>query len=66
MQNDRQSCKIKVRKFLFDILWCFGVMEEKPEGVGSAPPPPGQDRVKKEYKTEFLELFSQFLDCGCA
>ena len=30
MQNDRQRCKIKVRKLLFNILWRFGVMEKKP------------------------------------
>ena len=28
--NDRRRCKIKVRKFLFNISWCFGVMKEKP------------------------------------
>ena len=30
MQNDRQRCKIKVRKFPFNILWRFGATEEKP------------------------------------
>ena len=34
MQNDRQRCKIKVRKFVFDILWRFGVVEENPKGEG--------------------------------
>ena len=34
MQNDRQRCKIKVRKFLFNILWRFGVMEEKWARIG--------------------------------
>ena len=32
MYNDCQRCKIKVRKFLFNILWRFGVMEENPGG----------------------------------
>ena len=39
MQNDRQMCKIKDRKFPFNILWRFGVMEETLR-------PPGMDRVK--------------------
>ena len=40
-------CKIKVRKFLFDISWSFGVMEEKLQGGDSAPPPPcSMDGVK--------------------
>ena len=30
MQNDHQMFKIKVRKFFVNILWRFGVMEEKP------------------------------------
>ena len=38
MQNDRQRCKIKVRKFLFNILWRFGVIEESPRGGGFHPP----------------------------
>ena len=39
-------CKIKVRKFPFNISWCFGIMEEKPWGADSAPPPPpGMGRV---------------------
>ena len=45
MQNDRQRCKIKVRKFPLNILWRFGVMGKNPKGAGSAPPP-GMDRVK--------------------
>ena len=30
MQNDRRGCKFKDKKFLFNILWHLGVMEEKP------------------------------------
>ena len=39
MQNDRQWCKIKVRKFPFNILWRFGVMDENPGGGGGFRPP---------------------------
>ena len=42
--NDRQRCKVKVRKFLFNISWHFEVMEENLRGADS--PPPGMDRVK--------------------
>ena len=35
MKNDCQICKIKVRKFLFNILRRFGVMEENPKGGGA-------------------------------
>ena len=34
-----KGVKIKVRKFLFNILWRFGVMEENLGGGDSAPPP---------------------------
>ena len=47
MQNDRQRCKSKVRKFFFNILWRFGVMEEKPKGAADLPP--GPDRVKASF-----------------
>ena len=47
MQNDRQWCKIKVRKFPFNIIWRFGVMDENPRGGGGGRiPSPGPDRVK--------------------
>ena len=39
MQNDRQRCKIKAGKFLLDILWRFGVMEEKTLGMRIPPGP---------------------------
>ena len=38
-KKDRQRCKIKVRKLLFNILRRFAVMEENPKGVDSAPTP---------------------------
>ena len=45
--HDRQRCKVKVRKFLFNISWRFGVMEENLRGADSASLPPfGMDRVK--------------------
>ena len=34
MQNDCQRRKIKVRKFLFNILWRFEVVEKNPKGGG--------------------------------
>ena len=33
MQNDPQSCRIKVRKFHFIIFWCFGVIEDSSQGI---------------------------------
>ena len=40
MQNDRQRCKIKVREFLFDILWRFRVTEKNLGGGGAYSVPP--------------------------
>ena len=62
MQNDRQRCKVKVRKFLFNILWRSGVMEENPQGGGFRRPP-GMDRISKSDRESdttiftFLELY---------
>ena len=44
---------MKVRKFLFNISWRFGVMEENLEGwiTPPPPPPPDQDRVKYDSLT---------------
>ena len=39
MQNDSHKCRIKLGKFHFDILCCFGVIKESlPGGAESAPP----------------------------
>ena len=39
VQNDPHKCRIKLRKFHFDILCCFGVIKESlPGGAESAPP----------------------------
>ena len=57
MQNDCQRCKIKVRKFLFDILWGFGVMEEKPEGAA----PPGPDRIKIIFVWDYTKAGKSIL-----
>ena len=43
MQNVSQRCKIKVTECHFNILWCFGVIEENLRGRN--PPPPGTSRV---------------------
>ena len=49
-------CKIKVRKFLLNISWCFGVMEENLRGADSAPP--GLDRVYYLFNCAGLKLIS--------
>ena len=41
VQNDPHKCKIKLEKFHFDILCCFGVIKESfPAGAEPPPPPP--------------------------
>ena len=36
VENDPHRCKIKLEKFHFDILWCYGVFKEGfPEGAES-------------------------------
>ena len=41
VQNDPHKCRIKLVKFHFDILCCFGVIKDNLPGGGaeSAPPP---------------------------
>ena len=46
VQNDPHKCRIKLGKFHFDILCCFGVIKESL---------PGGDRVKLSYNN--LEIF---------
>ena len=47
VQNDSNRCKIKLEKFHFDVLFCFGVIKESlPGGTESAPPPPGEIGLK--------------------
>ena len=49
VQNDPHKCRIKLGKFHFDILWCFGVIKESlPEGWN---PPPGEIRLKPPSKS---------------
>ena len=38
VQNDSHRCKIKLEKFHFDILCCFGVIKESLGGGGRIPP----------------------------
>ena len=46
-QNDPHRCKMKLEKFHFDILCCYGVIKGSLlGGRNSPPPPPGCDRVK--------------------
>ena len=40
VQNDSHMCKIKLKKFHFDIFWCYGVIEESLSGGRIHPPPP--------------------------
>ena len=43
LQNDPHKCKIKLEKFHFDILCCFGVIKESlPGGGGQNLSPPGE------------------------
>ena len=43
VQNDPHKCKIKLKKFHFDISCCFGVIKENLPGAESTlPPPPGK------------------------
>ena len=39
VQNDPHRCKIKLEKFHFDILCCFGVIKESLLGGGGIRPP---------------------------
>ena len=46
VQNDLHKCRIKLGKFHFDILCCFGVVKESlPEGGRN--PPPGEIGLKR-------------------
>ena len=38
VQNDPHKCRIKLRKFHFDILCCFGVIKERLPGGAESPP----------------------------
>ena len=40
VQNDPHKCNIKLEKFRFDILWCYGVIKKRFEGQRNRPPPP--------------------------
>ena len=58
MKNDLQRCKIKVRKFLSNISWCFGVMEENLwRGADSANPPAW---IRLRLQMSAKEMFNQF------
>ena len=65
MENDRQRCKIKVRKFLFNILWRFGIMEENSKGWGGSEP--SAVRVKDHGKKyiKFRPLLARHLKRNC-
>ena len=42
VQNDPHRYKIKLEKFHFDILCCYGIIKESLPGDGICPPPPGE------------------------
>ena len=42
VQNDSHKCRIKLGKFHFDILCCFGVIKESLPGGAESAPPPGE------------------------
>ena len=44
VQNDPHRCKIKLEKFHFDTLCCFGVIKESLPGGGGAESAPPQVR----------------------
>ena len=52
VQNDPHRCKIKLEKFHFDTLCCFGVIKESVPGAGGWNPhrPPGEIGLKVFYK----------------
>ena len=51
VQNNPHKCKIKLEKFHFDILCCFGVIKESLlGGAESVPPPPGEIGLKSKSK----------------
>ena len=57
VQNDPHRCEIKLEKFHFDILCCYGVLKESLPGGG--PPPPSLTNWKKassEEVTNFHKL----------
>ena len=50
VQNDPHKCRIKLGKFHFDILCCFGVIKESLAG-GRNPPPKGEIGLKVKYSS---------------
>ena len=71
---DSHRCKIKLEKFHFDILRCYGVIKESlPPGGGRGVLPPRRDRVKGntlEIPNEFrfiknILIYKRFSRNGC-
>ena len=46
MQNDPHRCKIKLEKFHFDILCCYGLITERFLGRQIPPPSPPPGKVE--------------------
>ena len=49
VQNDPHRCKIKLEKFHFDNLCCYGVTEESLPGGRNPPPPQGEIGLKEVF-----------------
>ena len=58
VQNDPHRCKIKLEKFHFDILCCYGVIKESLPG-GAICPPGEIGLNKSELFGRTIFLFSQ-------
>ena len=55
VQNDPHRCKIKLEKFHFDILSCYGVIKESLPGG----PPPLRRRIKSKFTGYESQLHKQ-------
>ena len=62
MLNDRNMCKIKVKKFLFKVSWRFEVMEENLRGRIPLPPPAPWIGLKKEFISMSLNIPKEATD----
>ena len=59
VQNDAHRCKIKLEKFHFDILCCFGVIRESlPGGAESAP----QGEIGLNFECEPIQIYRNIRD----
>ena len=57
VQNDPHKCRIKLGKFHFDVLCCFGVIKESLPGGAESAPFPGEIGLKYKMTNTFLSPF---------